>query len=127
MASPFNKQGMWEHWFPYDPPAWTLSIELRGSILVVGLVVLTASFAPSRRILLLLIMAIILFGFYQWSMACFIGGMMLAVNDVDKWDDKLVPKLSRSAFATSRRARSPSGCPWVSLMSLKKSRSNMIK
>lgn len=104
MASPFNKQGMWEHWFPYDPPAWTMSIELRGSIMVYSLVALTASIPPSRRILLLLILAMVLFGFYQWSLACFTGGMILAMNDVEGWNIKLVTRLSKLGRAITLHA-----------------------
>lgn len=97
MADPLGKHGMFEDWFPYDPPAWTMAIELRGSILVFGLVAITASFTPLTRLSSLLTLAIILFLFYQWSLACFMGGMILAVNDVDEWDSKVMSKITLRA------------------------------
>lgn len=44
----FAKHGQFEHWFPYDPPAWTTAAELKGSLVVYGLLAVTDGWYASQ-------------------------------------------------------------------------------
>lgn len=90
--NPFKDHGIFEHWFPYDPPIWTIAIEFAGSMLVFILIA-TYSFAkPRYRLLLSILTSLWLFCSYAWSMALFIAGVVLAINDLEELDDKLLSR-----------------------------------
>lgn len=87
--NPFQIHGFVNRaWYPYMIIAWTIPIELKGSMLVYAL---TAIYAFSRlpRLVSLLLLAITFFVLLQlgeWTMACFIAGHILAYVDVYSLD-----------------------------------------
>ncbi|KAF2214452.1 hypothetical protein CERZMDRAFT_37444 [Cercospora zeae-maydis SCOH1-5] len=80
-------------WYTYDMAIWTIPIELKGSILVFGLLGLLSLFGlrgagPKQAAVIAASMigigAIMLNLAFKWSMACFLFGMAIAIVDV--WD-----------------------------------------
>ncbi|KAK3309408.1 acyltransferase family-domain-containing protein [Chaetomium strumarium] len=73
-----------EAWFTYSIVVWTIPIELKGSMLVYGLSALHAlGWLPApRSVLVWSIAAAALLQTGFWTMACFIGGLILACLDV---------------------------------------------
>ena len=84
--NPFVKHGVAEHWFPYDPPVWTIAIEFTGSMLVFALIALLSLSSPRWRIALLIATSLAFLLLYQWAMACFVAGLILAMNDSETTD-----------------------------------------
>ncbi|KAL9110968.1 MAG: hypothetical protein Q9227_004583 [Pyrenula ochraceoflavens] len=82
--NPLTDHGPFTPWFPYDPPIWTMPIEFKGSILVFILIALSS--LTKRRILLFGVLWLLLFALYEWAMACFVAGMILAANDLEQVD-----------------------------------------
>lgn len=80
----FAKHGQFDHWFRYDPPAWTMAAELKGSLLVYGLLGLTSTFAPRHRLYTSALTGICLLLIYQWELACFMMGLVLAILDMER-------------------------------------------
>jgi peptidoglycan/LPS O-acetylase OafA/YrhL len=89
MMNPFEEHTIFTHWYPYDPPAWTMAIEFRGSMLVFSMLAV-AALVPRWRLSLFSISGLFVFAIYQWSMACFMGGVVLAINDLDGIDLSLL-------------------------------------
>lgn len=82
--NPFQTHGSNREWYSYNLVMWTIPIELKGSMLVFGLVAADA-FSRSPRSVSLSIFALavlVLLQFAKWTMACFIAGLMLASIDV---------------------------------------------
>lgn len=99
--NPFTEHGPYTGWFPYDPPVWTMSYELKGSLLVFGLLVATSRGSPRTQIISYSITGIVLLFLGVWAMACFMSGMVLAANDVYRLDEPLLQRLterSRTIF-----------------------------
>ncbi|KAK4239293.1 acyltransferase family-domain-containing protein [Achaetomium macrosporum] len=73
-----------EAWFTYSIVVWTIPIELKGSMLIYGLSALHASrwLSAPRSVLVWSIAAVVLLQMGFWTMACFIGGLILACLDV---------------------------------------------
>ncbi|PPJ57808.1 hypothetical protein CBER1_00152 [Cercospora berteroae] len=80
-------------WYTYDIAIWTIPIELKGSILVFGLLGLLSLFglrgagairAAAIATTMIVIGGIMLSLSFKWSMACFLFGMAIAIVDV--WD-----------------------------------------
>ncbi len=92
--NPFVKHGVTEHWFPYDPPVWTIAIEFTGSILVFALLILLSLVLPRWRAAVLIVTGLGFLWIYQWAMACFVAGLILAMND-SRTMDKGFPSESR--------------------------------
>ncbi len=93
ILNPFTKHGVFENWFPYDPPVWTIAIEFNGSMLVFALVALLP-FVPARwRAWFLILLGLVLLFLYNWAMSAFVGGIVLAMSDLDGIGS--VPKLPR--------------------------------
>ncbi|KAF1809320.1 membrane protein acetyltransferase-like protein [Eremomyces bilateralis CBS 781.70] len=93
LMNPFIKHGSFTQWYPYDPPAWTMPIEFTGSLLVYSMLAVTA-FVPRYRMSLFSITGIIFLFIKQWSMSCFMGGVALAINDLDGIDRVLIKRFS---------------------------------
>ena len=91
MMNPFQKHGIFTRWYPYNPPAWTMAVEYGGSLLVFGTLAV-AAVAPRYRMSIFSITGIFLFIIKQWSMACFMGGVVLAINDIDGIDRAFLGK-----------------------------------
>jgi peptidoglycan/LPS O-acetylase OafA/YrhL len=86
--SPFRTHGSNQAWFSYSLVAWTIPIELKGSMLIYVLTAIYAfSGSPlSLSLLFLLITVIVLLHLGVWTMACFIAGLILAYLDVYSLD-----------------------------------------
>lgn len=78
----FAKHGTFEHWFPYDPPVWTMAAEMKGSLVVyASFFILTmlkwtsARYSPAFAALgsTLLVAG-------HWEIAAFMYGMVLATS-----------------------------------------------
>ncbi|KAF2857237.1 hypothetical protein K470DRAFT_301470 [Piedraia hortae CBS 480.64] len=79
---PFIDSGPFGRWFCYNPPVWTIAVEFVGSI-VVFLALALVSFVRSRyRLGIFLIMTAIFTATYQWALAMFIAGIILALNEL---------------------------------------------
>ena len=103
--NPFTKHSPATRWFAYDPPVWTMPVELQGSILVFALTALFSHLKPQYRLLLFTGICLILLFLSQWVMACFLAGMILAINDLDQIDstlllDRLSPRTKSLSFHT---------------------------
>jgi peptidoglycan/LPS O-acetylase OafA/YrhL len=95
MMNPFVKHGNTVNWYMYNIPAWTMPVELAGSMVIYSLMALF-SFAPRQyEIVLFSLTGLILFFANQWHMASFCGGVVLAINDLDGIDHKILKQLSQ--------------------------------
>lgn len=83
--NPFRTHGSNQAWFPYSVVVWTIPIELKGSMLVYAWTSAYATGGLRRRINLscLVISVLGLLQVAEWTMACFLAGLLLA--DVDTW------------------------------------------
>ncbi|KAI9693434.1 MAG: hypothetical protein M1820_009269 [Bogoriella megaspora] len=92
--NPFQIHGSNRAWYSYNLVVWTIPIELKGSMLVYGLV---AVYAFSRLSLLaslalLGFAALVLLYLGIWTMACFMAGLLLAYNDVYSLDTTYITR-----------------------------------
>jgi len=94
LMDPFRSHGVYTAWFPYDPPAYTTAIEWQGSFFVYLSLAACSTTTPLVRMLLLAATGLLLLFTYQWSLACFAGGMVLALNDLEGYDDTVMRLLS---------------------------------
>lgn len=78
----FAKHGTFDHWYPYDPPAWTMAAELKGSIVVFGILALSSSASLRQRFAIFGTVGVTLLFLYQWELACFMFGIVLAMFSV---------------------------------------------
>ena len=84
MMNPLKLTGIGEPWFPYDPPAWTMSAEYKGSLAVfLALGVCSVLPATIYRAALFAAIGIVMLFVREWVVACFMAGMVLAVNDME--------------------------------------------
>lgn len=82
---PFQTHGSSNHaWYSYNLVVWTIPIELKGSMLIYALTAVYAfsGLSISFSVLLLAITSIVLLQLGQWTMACFIGGLILTYIDI---------------------------------------------
>lgn len=84
VLDPLRRNDLSTPWFPYDPPAWTLAAELRGSLLVFSLAGALAAVRPAWRVGALAALAAVLLWGYAWEMACFVAGMTLVLWDLER-------------------------------------------
>lgn len=99
--NPLTEHGPYTAWFPYDPPVWTMSYELKGSLLVFGMLAATSRGSPRLQISSYAISGVVLLFLGGWAMASFMGGMVLAANDVYGLDEPRLKRLTertRSIF-----------------------------
>ncbi|SMR62962.1 unnamed protein product [Zymoseptoria tritici ST99CH_3D1] len=95
-----HENNLW--WFPYNMVMWTIPVELKGSMLIFVILGLYSLIAPGSRrgraliptALLFVAAAISLQLALKWSMADFVFGFVLAVNDVWKLDARLLQTTS---------------------------------
>lgn len=80
----FAAHGQFDHWFRYDPPAWTMAAELRGSWLLYGLLAATSTLRPTHRLYVAIGSGMLLLLAYQWELACFMSGFVLAIIDIEE-------------------------------------------
>ncbi|EME40100.1 hypothetical protein DOTSEDRAFT_91380 [Dothistroma septosporum NZE10] len=92
LINPFVGHGQQDHWFVYNPPAYTIATEFKGSIIVFALLALYSRVPPSIRMALFVVTGLISMGTYQWSTACFMWGVTLAMNDQEHYDHHLLPR-----------------------------------
>jgi peptidoglycan/LPS O-acetylase OafA/YrhL len=97
----FVEHGQFSHWFPYDPPAWTMAAELKGSILVFFFLALGARFTPYVRLVSSAAIGVMLLLVYQWELAAFMFGMAIAILDLQSRhkDTRATIVLSHALFA----------------------------
>ena len=84
MMNPLRKygSGMDVPWFPYDPPAWTMPVEYRGS-LAVFVTLAVFQLAPAKyRIYLWGATGLVMLTLRDWAVACFMAGIVLAILDL---------------------------------------------
>lgn len=81
--NPFKMHGIFERWFPYDPPVWTMPLEFEGSMLVFICIAVSAYMKRVFRLPLYVLVGFCFLFLYQWAMACFMVGMALSLNDVE--------------------------------------------
>ncbi|RMZ75860.1 hypothetical protein DV737_g5064, partial [Chaetothyriales sp. CBS 132003] len=83
--NPFRKYGGAAAWFPYNPPAWTMSGEFKGSLVVFILLGVYSHAPPRYRFSLFAVTgAICLYFIGDWVVACFMWGVCLAMLDMRK-------------------------------------------
>lgn len=94
LMNPFEPHGVLTHWYVYNPPAYTMPIEWIGSMVVfggLGLAVALSAKLGKRAVTARAVLFISAFTFflttYQWASACFVGGMLLALNEVQGFDN----------------------------------------
>lgn len=100
--NPFQTHGSNHAWYTYSLVAWTIPIELKGSMLVFALMALGGFGRLPLLVNLsaLAISTIILLHVAKWTMACFIAGLFLA------WIDSYSIDVDFAARRLSRRAQS---------------------
>ncbi|KXT09591.1 hypothetical protein AC579_2506 [Pseudocercospora musae] len=93
LMNPFEPHGVLTAWYVYNPPAYTMPIEWIGSMVVFGGLGLAVTFsarmgqkALMARAILFLAAFVFFLTTYQWAAACFVGGMLLALNEVEGFD-----------------------------------------
>lgn len=92
--NPFATHGPYSAWFPYDPPVWTMAYEFKGSLLVFGVLAATSRLKPRLVVVSCALTGVALLLLGQWAMACFMGGMVLAANDVYGFDESMFKRLT---------------------------------
>jgi hypothetical protein len=91
--NPFQAHGSSNHvWYSYDIVAWTIPVELKGSILIYGL---TAVYAVNNLPLIISLPALatsyfVLLHLGEWTMACFMAGPILAIIDVSSQSESSI-------------------------------------
>jgi peptidoglycan/LPS O-acetylase OafA/YrhL len=96
-TNPLITHSISQHWNPYDPAVWTIAIEFAGSLLVFAIVAVLTVVPPRFRSLFLVLLGAAFLFLYEWAMACFVGGVILAMSDVEGVG--YVPRLSRLPIA----------------------------
>jgi peptidoglycan/LPS O-acetylase OafA/YrhL len=87
---PSTRPDVLSPWYIYNPPVYTIPVELVGSVLVFLMLALSAKLTPGLRAALYgLIGLALLFSYYGWAMACFMSGMVLAVNETSGLEQRL--------------------------------------
>ena len=89
-VNPLVEHGQFTHWFCYDPPAWTMAAELRGSILVFNLLAVLSCIDVKWWIYACGFTGLFMLAVYQWELACFSFGIVLAINDFEKLGQKIL-------------------------------------
>lgn len=79
---PSTKPDVLAHWFIYDPPVYTIPVELVGSCLIFSAVAISGHVSMRMRAVVYGLMYVALLLMYQWAMACFMAGILLAMNDL---------------------------------------------
>ncbi|KAF2162859.1 hypothetical protein M409DRAFT_57916 [Zasmidium cellare ATCC 36951] len=92
MVNPFERHGTKEHWYIYNPPSYTMAIEFVGSMAVFGLCAMFSTVSVSVRAGLFLLAAVTFLSTGEWALAMFMGGVLLAMNDLSGWDHALLAK-----------------------------------
>ena len=83
MMNPFKKHGVDQPWFPYDPPAWTMPAEYKGSIAVFTLLGVFGLTPPLYHIYLFGLTGLVMLMIHDWVVACFMFGVVLAIADLE--------------------------------------------
>lgn len=73
-------------WYPYNPPAWTMAAELRGSICVFGLLAASTvtSMSSLHRLWLFSLTGVCLLFLCSWEVAAFMFGVAIAMLNTDQ-------------------------------------------
>ncbi|CAK1357930.1 unnamed protein product [Cercospora beticola] len=79
---PSTKPDVLAHWFVYDPPVYTIPVELVGSLLIFSMLAFSVPVTMRMRAIVYAFMYIAFLLMYQWAMALFMAGMLLAINDL---------------------------------------------
>lgn len=99
--NPFQRHGFHTRgWYPYNVIVWTIPIELKGSMLiyaVAGIYTFTWRWRLSS-LLALAVACVVLFQKGEWTMGCFLAGMILSFLDAYSLDKPLLDgRLSKRA------------------------------
>ncbi|BFZ56890.1 hypothetical protein PYCC9005_003940 [Savitreella phatthalungensis] len=89
---PLQTNAVYNAWFPYNPPIWTIQSEFRGSIVVYTTLLGLSHATPRWRHILLAAIGLYCLLQYEWQIFCFYGGILLAAVDVYRLD---IPFLTR--------------------------------
>lgn len=79
---PSTKPDVLAHWFIYDPPVYTIPVELVGSCLIFSVLAISGHVSMRMRAIVYATIYIAFLLMYQWAMACFMAGILLAINDL---------------------------------------------
>ena len=79
-------------WFLYDPPAYTMAMELTGSLFIFVLLACSASIPTRWRMVSLIAIWLLCLFTYRWVLTGFVGGMVLALNELEGFDEILLVK-----------------------------------
>ncbi|GAM90561.1 hypothetical protein ANO11243_086050 [Dothideomycetidae sp. 11243] len=96
-VNPFVEHLPFASWFPYNPFIWTMPYEFRGSILVFFLLALFARLTRRARMLLFTFCGLAFLFWGDWAMSCFMGGVVLAMTDLESLDEPYLSRLSGQA------------------------------
>lgn len=99
MVNPFERHGTKERWYTYNPPSYTMAIEFVGSMAVFSLCAAFSTVSVGVRAGLFLLAGVTFLATGLWAMAMFMGGVLLAMNDLSGWDHAV---LSKQPFKISR-------------------------
>lgn len=92
MVNPFERHGTKEHWYIYNPPSYTMAIEFVGSMAVFSLIAAFSTVSTRIRAGLFALACITFLTTGLWAMAMFMGGVLLALNDLSGWDHAFLEK-----------------------------------
>ncbi|KAL9110544.1 MAG: hypothetical protein Q9227_004902 [Pyrenula ochraceoflavens] len=83
--NPFRTHGSDQFWYPYSVVVWTIPIELKGSMLVYAFTAtyVVGGLPGSLNVALLSVSVLALLHFAEWTMACFLAGLILAYLDIN--------------------------------------------
>jgi peptidoglycan/LPS O-acetylase OafA/YrhL len=95
LMNPFVKHGNSVNWYMYDIPAWTMPVELIGSMVVYFFIALSSLAPRQYEIVLFSITGLVFFFTNQWHVASFCGGVVLAINDLDGFDHRVLHHVSQ--------------------------------
>lgn len=91
---PFVDSGPFGRWFRYDPPTWTIAIELGGSLAVFLLIGVLSAVRPRVRLLSFCAVGVAFAIMYEWALSMFVAGLLLALNDLSALDAAFLKRAS---------------------------------
>lgn len=86
---PHRTQG---HWFLYDPPAYTMAMEFTGSFFIFLLLACSGSVPSKLRLIFFGLIWLLCLVTFRWVLTGFVGGVILALNEIEGYDEVLFAK-----------------------------------
>ncbi|OQO13035.1 hypothetical protein B0A48_02499 [Cryoendolithus antarcticus] len=90
LVNPFVYHGVSGRWFVYNPPSYTMPIELLGSWVLFAALAISTQIPSRYRMATFCATGVALLLFHQWFLACFMAGIVLAMADQTYRDTPMV-------------------------------------